>query len=113
MVACGSHDRVRVSQLSSMGRRSTSVSTCEMHCVVPECPMFSTLDREQVTRVQLRYDSFMPLLRILALLLTTGALLDHASAAGAPDSSTSPGQAANSRAVMTGEQVVQILDETV
>jgi len=75
--------------------------------------MFSTLDREQVTRVQLRYDSFMPLLRILALLLTTGALLDHASAAGAPDSSTSPGQAANSRAVMTGEQVVQILDETV
>src|SRR5437763_738087 len=63
----------------------------------------------------LRYDSFMSLLRTLALLLTAGALLDGAIAADAPGSSpaASPAQATTSRAVMTGEQVVRILDETV
>src|SRR5438874_3742024 len=63
----------------------------------------------------LRYDSFMSLLRTLALLLTAGALLDGAIAADAPGSSpaASPAQAITSRAVMTGEQVVRILDETV
>ncbi|MEO8754369.1 MAG: mechanosensitive ion channel domain-containing protein [Casimicrobiaceae bacterium] len=57
----------------------------------------------------------MSLLRTLALLLTTGALLDGAIAADAPGSSnaTAPAQATTSRAVMTGEQVVRILDETV
>src|SRR5436190_3638359 len=63
----------------------------------------------------LRYDSFMSLLRTLALLLTAGALLDGAIAADAPGSlpAASPAQAITSRAVMTGEQVVRILDETV
>src|SRR5436190_14567436 len=63
----------------------------------------------------LRYDSFMSLLRTLALLLTAGALLDGAIAADEPRSSpaASPAQAITSRAVMTGEQVVRILDQTV
>src|SRR6478672_8121283 len=58
---------------------------------------------------------FMSVLRTLALLLTAGALLDGAIAAGAPDSSNAApaAQAITSRAVMTGEQVVRILDETV
>jgi len=57
----------------------------------------------------------MSLLRTLALLLTAGALLDGAIAADAPGSSPAapPAQAITSRAVMTGEQVVRILDETV
>jgi small-conductance mechanosensitive channel len=57
----------------------------------------------------------MPVLRTLALLLTAGALLDGAIAADAPGSSPAapPAQAMTSRAVMTGEQVVRILDETV
>jgi small-conductance mechanosensitive channel len=57
----------------------------------------------------------MSLLRILALLLTTGALLDGAIAADAPDSANAapPAHAITSRAVMTGEQVMRILDETV
>jgi len=66
-------------------------------------------------KVLLRYDAFMPLLRTLALLLTAGALLEGAIAVGAPGPSNAPpaSQASTSRAVMTGEQVVQILDETV
>ena len=65
--------------------------------------------------VHLRYDLFMSLLRTLALLLAAGALLDKAIAADAPGSSPQipPAQATTSRAVMTGEQVVRILDETV
>ncbi len=57
----------------------------------------------------------MSLLRTLALLLMAGALLDGAIAADAPGSSPAapPAQAITSRAVMTGEQVVRILDETV
>jgi hypothetical protein len=57
----------------------------------------------------------MSLLRTLALLLTAGALLDGAIAADAPGASPEapPAQAIPSRAVMTGEQVVRILDETV
>jgi small-conductance mechanosensitive channel len=57
----------------------------------------------------------MSLLRTLALLLTAGALLDGAIAADAPGSSpvVAPVQTITSRAVMTGEQVVRILDETV
>jgi len=57
----------------------------------------------------------MLLLRTLALLLTAGALLDGAIAADAPGSSNAApaAQAITSRAVMTGEQVVRILDETV
>ena len=57
----------------------------------------------------------MSLLRTLALLLTAGALLDGAIAADAPGSSPAspPAKAMTSRAVMTGEQVVRILDETV
>ena len=57
----------------------------------------------------------MSLPRILALLLTAGALLDGAVAADAPVSSPAapPARAITSRAVMTGEQVVRILDETV
>jgi small-conductance mechanosensitive channel len=57
----------------------------------------------------------MSLLRTLALLLTAGALLDGAIAADAPGSSpvVAPAQTITSRAVMTGEQVVRILDETV
>ena len=57
----------------------------------------------------------MSLLRTLALLLTAGALLDGAIAADAPGSSPAvpPAQATTTRAVMTGEQVVRILDETV
>jgi small-conductance mechanosensitive channel len=57
----------------------------------------------------------MSLLRILALLLTAGALLDGAIAADAPDSANAapPAQAITSRAGMTGEQVMRILDETV
>ena len=57
----------------------------------------------------------MSLLRTLPLLLTAGALLDGAIAADAPGSSPAapPAQAITSRAVMTGEQVVRILDETV
>src|SRR5438067_13220747 len=63
----------------------------------------------------LRYDSFMSLLRTLALLLTAGALLDGAIAADAPGSSpaASPAQAITSRAVMIGGQVVRILEATV
>src|SRR3982751_720130 len=54
-------------------------------------------------------------LRTLALLLAAGALLDGAVAADAPGSSTAapPAQTITSRAVMTGEHVVRILDETV
>ena len=65
--------------------------------------------------LHLRYDFFMSLLRTLALLLTLVALLDRAIAADAPGSSPAPppAQAVASRAVMTGEQVVRILDETV
>jgi len=57
----------------------------------------------------------MSVLRTLALLLTAGALLDGAIAADAPGSSLAapPAQAITSRAVMTGEQVMRILDETV
>jgi len=57
----------------------------------------------------------MSLLRTLALLLVAGALLDGAIAADAPSSSLAapPAQAGTSRAVMTGEQVMRILDETV
>jgi len=57
----------------------------------------------------------MSLLRTLALLLTAEALLHAAVAADAPSSSNAaaPAQAMTSRAVMTGEQVVRILDETV
>ncbi|HSV19155.1 MAG TPA: mechanosensitive ion channel domain-containing protein [Casimicrobiaceae bacterium] len=57
----------------------------------------------------------MSLLRTLALLLTAGALLDGAIAADAPPPSpvATSAQATRSRAVMTGEQVVRILDETV
>jgi small-conductance mechanosensitive channel len=57
----------------------------------------------------------MSLLRKLALLLAAGALLNGAIAADTPRSSNTapPAQAITSRAVMTGEQVVRILDETV
>jgi small-conductance mechanosensitive channel len=57
----------------------------------------------------------MSLLRTLAFLLTAAALLDGAVAADAPGSSPgpAPAQTMTSRAVMTGEQVVRILDETV
>src|SRR3954470_22589478 len=57
----------------------------------------------------------MSLLRTLALLLTAGMLLDGAIAADAPGPSPAapPAQPMTSRAVMTGEQVVRILDETV
>ena len=57
----------------------------------------------------------MSLLRTLAILLTAGALLDGAIAADTPASSkaTPPAEALTSRAVMTGDQVVRILDETV
>src|SRR5690349_21664120 len=57
----------------------------------------------------------MILLRTLALLLTAGALLDGAIAAdvqGSPNAAPAA-QAITSRAVMTGEQVIRILDETV
>src|SRR5437868_4595041 len=81
-------------------------------------PTFSTSGTPRTAghaALALRYDSFMSVLRILALLLTAGALLDGAIAADAPGSSpaASPAQAITSRAVMTGEQVVRILDETV
>ena len=54
-------------------------------------------------------------LRTLALLLTAGALLEGSIAADAPASSNAapPAEAITSRAVMTGDQVVRILDETV
>jgi small-conductance mechanosensitive channel len=56
----------------------------------------------------------MSLLRTFAILLTAGALLEGAIAADAPVASNAPAaQAITSRAVMTGEQVVRILDETV
>ena len=56
----------------------------------------------------------MSLRRTLALLLTAGALLEGAIAADAPSSTAAPAaNALTSRAVMTGEQVVRILDETV
>jgi small-conductance mechanosensitive channel len=57
----------------------------------------------------------MSLLRTLALLLTAGVLLDKAIAADTPGSSNPapPVEAITSRAVMTGDQVVRILDETV
>jgi hypothetical protein len=58
----------------------------------------------------------MPLLRTLALLLMAGTLLDRAVAAdsaGASNAVPAAPQAINSRAVMTGEQVVRILDEPV
>ena len=53
--------------------------------------------------------------RTLALLLTTGVLLDGAIAADVPGSSNlaPPAGTITSRAVMTGDQVVRILDETV
>lgn len=65
-------------------------------------------------RLLLRYDSSMSP-RILALLLTAGALLDVAMAADAPSSSNAApaAETITSRAVMTGDQVVRILDETV
>ena len=56
------------------------------------------------------YDSRMPRLRTPALLLVIGAFLNVAGAANAP----APANAeAMKRAVMSGEQVVRILDETV
>ncbi len=57
----------------------------------------------------------MPFLRRLALLFTLSALLNDAGAADAPapPAPAQPGPATNLRAVMRGEQVVQILDETV
>ena len=57
----------------------------------------------------------MPILRKLALLFAVSALLNHARAADtpAPAPAAQPKEAAKSRAVMTGDQVVQILDETV
>ena len=66
-------------------------------------------------RSLLRYDSFMSLPKILALLLTAVALLDGAIAADVPGASIAAHapQAITSRAVMTGEQVVRILDDTV
>src|SRR6266480_3802647 len=81
-------------------------------------PTFSTSGTSRTAghaAFDLRYDSFMSLLRTLALLLTAGALLDGAIAADAPGSSLAapPAQAITSRAVMTGEQVMRILDETV
>src|SRR6266545_7954854 len=79
-------------------------------------PTFSTSGTSRTAghaAFALRYDSFMSLLRTLALLLTSGALLDGAIAADAPGSSPGASQAITSRAVMTGEQVVRILDETV
>src|SRR5258705_8288596 len=81
-------------------------------------PTFSTSGTSRTAghaAFDLRYDSFMSVLRTLALLLTAGALLDGAIAADAPGSSPAapPAQAITSRAVMTGEQVVEILDETV
>lgn len=51
----------------------------------------------------------MPLLRTLALLFAASALLDVASAAEPPAAPATP----PTRAAMTGEQVVRILDETV
>src|SRR5579884_2394168 len=79
---------------------------------------FSTSGPSRTARhagFDLRYDSFMSLLRILALLLAAGAPLDAAMAADAPGSSNKAptAQAMTSRAVMTGEQVVRILDQTV
>jgi small-conductance mechanosensitive channel len=63
----------------------------------------------------MRYDSSMSPLRTLAVFLMAGALLDGAIAADAPAPSPAApkAQAISSRAVMTGEQVVRILDETV
>ena len=57
----------------------------------------------------------MSLLRTLALLLIAGTLLDRAIAADSPGASNAApaAQGITSRAVMTGEQVVRILDETV
>ncbi len=54
-------------------------------------------------------------LRTLALLLTAGTLLEGSIAADAPASSNAapPAEVLASRAVMTGDQVVRILDETV
>src|SRR3982751_658839 len=54
-------------------------------------------------------------LRTLALLLAAGALLDGAIAADVPGASNAApaAQAITSRAVMSGDQVVRILDETV
>jgi small-conductance mechanosensitive channel len=54
----------------------------------------------------------MLLLRMFAILLIAGALIDTSIAADAP-SAAPPTQTAPSRAVMTGEQVIRILDETV
>lgn len=64
---------------------------------------------------ELRYDPPMPIFRRLALLFVFGTLLNDAEAADAPPSTSpaSPGPGTTSRAVMTGEQVVQILDKTV
>lgn len=57
----------------------------------------------------------MPRLRTLAFLLAIAALLDPAIAADTPNPAKAapPAQAATSRAVMTGDRVIQILDETV
>ena len=73
------------------------------------------MDSEEVTRLLLRYDSAMSPLKTLGLLLTAGALLEASIAADAPASSNAvpPAEAITSRAVMTGDQVVRILDETV
>src|SRR5678815_480569 len=73
------------------------------------------MDSEEVTRLLLRYDSAMSPLKTLGLLLTAGALLEASIAADAPASSNAvpPAQVMTSRAVMTGDQVVRILDETV
>jgi len=54
----------------------------------------------------------MLLLRMFAILLIAGALIDTSIAADAP-SAAPPTQTSPSRAVMTGEQVIRILDETV
>jgi small-conductance mechanosensitive channel len=57
----------------------------------------------------------MPPPRSFALLLALAALLDAAIAADTPNPAkmAPPAQATTSRAVMTGDQVIQILDETV
>ena len=54
----------------------------------------------------------MLLLRMFAILLIAGALIDTSIAADVPGAAP-PTQTTPSRAVMTGEQVIRILDETV
>lgn len=59
----------------------------------------------------MRYDSPMQIRRKIAVFLVFSVLLNLAGAADSPSPPKPP--SANSRAVMTGEQVVRILDETV